>query len=435
MIIDDEQQLKLITSDSVYLYPVLLDDRLHKHHNPIIAFIIIDMDTRKSYCIANGHPDGIYNTKDLTFLKGRKVYCYNIAAFEYAGYDTTSYVDLNMLYYLQTNQGYNQEIDGLTQRYTRLYQSCHKINALIPLGKHEETANKILNNIWIKDGVHGLTFYQQDLRLAFHNIEKNGLAVVEKDFDIRFGKNLSSVGSTAYTEYNYYTTTGRPSNRFGGINYAALTKEDDTRSLFISKNAVNGLLLELDFNAYHPRLIASIVDYDFGNNNVYEHLATYYANTPTPTKKQIVEAKEATFRQLYGGIQQQYKHIPFFAKTYNLAMHLWDTMNTVGYIESPISGRRLQLTNFKDINAGVVLNYFIQMYETESNVLILSKIHKLLDGYITKPVLYTYDSILFDVERSELEYLRNTVIPQSIDINKFPIKVSVGNTYNSLVVS
>ena len=32
-----------------------------------------------------------------------------------------------------------------------------------------------------------------------------------------------------YSEYNLFTSTGRPSNRFGGINFAALNKKDGSR--------------------------------------------------------------------------------------------------------------------------------------------------------------------------------------------------------------
>ena len=38
-----------------------------------------------------------------------------------------------------------------------------------------------------------------------------------------------------YSEYNPYTTTGRPSNRFGGTNFAALNKTDGSREKYISR--------------------------------------------------------------------------------------------------------------------------------------------------------------------------------------------------------
>ena len=72
------------------------------------------------------------------------------------------------------------------------------------------------------------------------------------------------------------------------------------------------------------------------------------------------------------------------------------------------------------------------MYETETNVLILKNIHQRLVDRKTKPILYTYDSILFDVDNSELDYLLEGVLPNSIDLNKFPIKIKRGASYKTL---
>ncbi len=38
-----------------------------------------------------------------------------------------------------------------------------------------------------------------------------------------------------WTEYHPYTLTSRPSNNFGGINYAALNKDDGSRDRFVSR--------------------------------------------------------------------------------------------------------------------------------------------------------------------------------------------------------
>lgn len=433
MVVDSVHQLEQFKSEAVFLYPVLKDNRLHNHANQIIAFVVIDLATRKPLTISNGHPEGIFNTNDLSFLKDSKVYCYNTMAFKYAGYDVSNYIDAQMQYYLYTNTGYNQSIPTIITHYSRAYSNCNRINELVSLYKHEEAALEVVNESWVKEIQPGLHFYQNDLLDAFYQIEQNGIGIKQEGFDERFGSTLSRIGNQCFTQYNYYTTTGRPSNRFGGINFAALNKEDDTREFFISKNP-NGSLVELDFNSYHPRLIAELINYDFGNDNVYEHLATYYHNTQTPTQEQIESAKEGTFRQLYGGIQQQYLHIPFFSKTNDMAKYLWKEANDKGYVESPISGRRLVIDNYQDINANVLFNYFIQMYETETNVMVLKKIHKMLEGKQTKPVLYTYDSILFDVDNSEIDYLLGEVIGKCIDLDKFPVKIKRGNNYKFLTV-
>lgn len=433
MIVDNIQQIQEFNAQSVFLYPILRDDRLHNTANSIIGFVCIDVDNGNVLTIPNGHPEGVFNLGDFNFLENCKVYCHNKVALEYAGYDTSNFIDTLMQYYLYTGVGFSIDTPSIVNHYNRQYHSCYRINELISLYKHEEIALSIFEQSWVKSIQPGLSFYQEEMVNAFVKIEQNGIAVDVEKFTTRFGKNLSLIENKAYTHYNFFTTTGRPSNRFDGVNFAALNKEDDTREVFVSRFE-DGQLVEIDFNSYHPRLIAQIVDYDFGSENAYKHLACYYYNTENPTQDQIEEAKEKTFRQLYGGIQQQYLHIPFFNKTNDMAQYLWSKAKEDGYLESPISGRRLILSNYRDLNAYTLFNYFVQMYETETNTLILKSLHEHLSHTKILPVLYTYDSVLFDTHKEELDQLITKIIPQCVDLKKFPIKIKYGSTYKNLSV-
>ena len=428
MIIDNVSQLAIFANKSVFLYPILQDGRLHGIANKIIGFVLIDTQTKSTYSLSNGHPDGTFSSADLSFLDSSKVYSYDTLLFKYAGYDTSKFIDVKLQQYLQTNQIYNFETPDILRHYTRWFYDCYKLGLLVPLQKHEEIAYNIFENSFIAEEQPGLEFYQHDLINTFYKIEHNGLKIDSNLFTDRFQKTDSRVGDYSYTQYNYYTTTGRPSNRFGGVNFAALNKEDNTRECFVSRYE-DGILVEIDFNSYHPRLIASLIGYDFGEDNVYEHLAKHYNNTQTPTKEEISKAKEATFRQLYGGIQRQYLHIPFFNATNNLAQLLWNEAETKGYIESPISGRKLIKANYQDIDCYVLFNYFIQMYETEHNVMLLKDLFNALEEDIL-PVLYTYDSILFDLPKSKLKSLQDA-LDKTIPTN-FPYKIKTGTNYNCL---
>lgn len=433
MIIDNEQQLSQLKGGSYFLYPVLQDNRLHSIARKIIAFILIDTQTKKSYSISNGHADGIWHTSDLSFLKDREVFSFDTLLFKYAGYDVSNFKDAQLQYYLNTNKSYNFETPQIINHFRKSFGNCNMIGSLVSLQKHENIALDLFEKTFIKDPQPGLDFYQDKMLDAFYQIEKNGIKIDEPLFDTRFGKTFSKHEGFSYTQYNYYTTTGRPSNRFDGINYAALNKDDDTRECFISRFD-GGSLVEIDFNAYHPRLIASLVGYDFGKEDVYEHLAKHYHDTDTPTKDQVKAAKEATFRQIYGGIQKQYLHVPFFKATKELAEQLWAFAKEHGYVESPISGRKLILANYQDITLYTLFNYFIQMYETETNVLVLEMVHENLKDMQTKPILYTYDSILFDVPVDEFDKLVQDVLPQCINADRFPFKIKHGSTYKNLHV-
>ena len=76
--------------------------------------------------------------------------------------------------------------------------------------------------------------YNRDITDVYYYLESNG---------------IHTTGGIEYTQYNLFTSTGRPSNTFNGINYAALNKEDGSRNRFISRFE-NGMLVEFDFDAY-----------------------------------------------------------------------------------------------------------------------------------------------------------------------------------------
>jgi hypothetical protein len=109
-------------------------------------------------------------------------------------------------------------------------------------------------------------------------------------------------------------------------------------------------------------------------------------------------------------------------------------MITHGYVDSLISGRRLLMSNYQDITEYTLFNYYIQMYETEKNAIVLKTILEYLQTYLLKsvPVLYTYDSILFDVHPDELDTIVTHLIPSCIDTDAFPIKLKKGLNYKNM---
>lgn len=436
MIVDKKEQLEHFANKTLFLYPILQDARVHSVLANVLGFVLIDVHSKQTYSLSVSHPDGTfhYSDKTLGFLQNSLVYSYDTSILNYCGYNTDKLIDCELQYYLFCNQSYNFENPSIVLHYNRVFPNCNLIGGLIGLQKHEQIAYELFEKTFVQQLQPGLEFYQKQLFNAFHKIEKNGLQIDSTVFAERFGQTNARVGDKCYTHYNFFTTTGRPSNRFGGINFAALNKEDQSRECFVSRFGEQGRLVEIDFNAYHPRLIASLIGYDFGTDNAYEHLAKLYFNKPSPSASDVRMMKEATFRQIYGGIQSQYLSIPFFYAANELSDELWRVFNVQGYIESPISKRRLYSRNYSDIDRNTLFNYFIQMYETESNVLILNKIHERLKHFNSVPVLYTYDSILFDIPLNEQSELVNDILPACVDLNRFPVKIKSGAIYKDIAV-
>jgi len=433
MIIDNVQQLETLRGRDVLLHPIPLDNRLHPSCTSIIAFGIIDVTTKESFIVSKAHPEGVFHVTDLNFLT-QKIYTTNRALLISNGFQEFDY-DLEMLHYLRTNKGYEVHQSPMVSLYNRTLSQCFKTNALIDLTKLEEQTTELYRNCFSLDHPDGLAFYSNTLKQSLIKIQQNGIKVDVDKFQEVFGNSFALNGDMCYTQYNFYTTTGRPSNRFGGINFAALPKEDSTRECFVSRFE-DGVLLELDFNSYHPRLIADIIGYNFGDADVYSHLAQHYHNTDQPTEAQIVQAKEDTFRQLYGGIRKEYLNIPFFQATNAFSKEIWKHMQEHGYVDSLISGRRLKIANYKDITEHTLFNYYIQMYETEKNAIVLKNILEYLQTYLLRsvPILYTYDSILFDVCPDEIDAIINQLIPSCIDIDAFPIKLKKGLNYKNMTL-
>ena len=104
--------------------------------------------------------------------------------------------------------------------------------------------------------------------------------------------------------------------------------------------------------------------------------------------------------------------------------------NEKGFVKTPISRRRLLKGNYKNITPQKLFNYYIQAFETEYNITLLSRIFSFLKDKKTKMVLYVYDSMLFDFSledgKETLQSLKKLIS------SDFPIKLKKGNIYSSL---
>ena len=289
------------------------------------------------------------------------------------------------------------------------------INRIVPIVKHYEACEKNYNNLkqHINEPVN--KFYNNRVPLVFNSIERNGIQVNRELFKHHFNQDW---GDKVYTQYNYRTTTTRPSNRFGGVNFAALNKENECRKSFISKN---DKLIEIDISAYHPTLAASLINYTFNDGDIHKSFAKMYG---VDYKK----SKELTFKQLYGGVFKQYQHLEFFSKIQTYINDMWDKFQNEGFIKCPISEYKFEKDKLDNMNPQKLFNYLLQNLETSKNVCILWDIIKLLKRTKTKLVLYTYDAFLFDYDETEEGVLNQ--IKSVFKEHKLNIKISDGSNYD-----
>jgi hypothetical protein len=251
------------------------------------------------------------------------------------------------------------------------------------------------------------------------DIERFGIRVDREKFIDRWPQAQKQLnGDTVYTEYNPFTVTGRPSNRHGGVNYAALNKSDGSRDCFVS----DGIFLQMDYDAYHPRLIGKMVGYELPDTSVHQWLAEQYGCD-------VAEGKGITFRLLYGGIDDEFRQIPYFDKVADFIEGFWKESVIRGYIQTP--NRHIPISWVEQPNAQKVFNYLLQAVETETNVDKMVKILDYIKGSGISLELYTYDSFLFDVpadtDKSVIKGLKDI-----IEDGGFPIKASWGKDYGNV---
>ena len=251
--------------------------------------------------------------------------------------------------------------------------------------------------------------------MVFNAIERNGIRIHNETFSEYFHP---VDGEYVHTQFNLKTTTTRPSNKFKNVNYAALNKENGCRKSFIPRN---NRFVEIDISAYHPSLAASLIGYDFANIDIHAHFATLY-------NVDYKKSKELTFKQLYGGVFENYRHLEFFQGIEKYVGETWCKFESDGFVECEVSGYRYEKENLQNMNPQKLFNYLLQNLETSMNVRILWDMCVILRKCKTKLVLYTYDSFLFDLDDSEEGILDE--IREVFKKYKLNIKEIEGYDYN-----
>ena len=361
----------------------------HPSQNSIIGFYVRPIQGHKGHILPTSHPEceNIFEDEIYLWLKGLEtIYVRDKKEFLH-------YTILKQL--VDITLGSPPYILPQTTAHSTLYRrfpDLLTVNQLVPITKHYEVCEQVYDDLEHRVNTAVNPFYNDRAALVFNAIERNGIKIDKNEFEKHFHPVEDEY---VYTAYNYKTLTTRPSNKFGGVNYAALSHKDGSRKSFIPRN---NRFVEFDIGAYHPTLAAMLVDYEFGDKDIHKSFAEMY-------KVDYAKAKELTFKQLYGGVFDNYKDLPFFKATSEYIRTTWETFQTEGVITCPISNYEYKNDVLEDMNPQKLFNYILQNMETSLNIEILFRIFTLLKGMNTKLVLYTYDSFLLDVDDSELDVL------------------------------
>ena len=401
------------------------NDNFHPSLTELSLVYIRPLDDKKGYILCIDHTEsfGIDKTEILDWLlyhTGKLWILDKKEAMHWMYPLSDKLLDVNFIDFVNTTDISTR----CTDYYYHQYPSLPNINCLIPISKHYEECEAIFNRVLPITKQYTLTntqFQFQNFRTTdvFYQIEKNGIKA-DKNCYIEYYKdklqypqyNISK--GKLYTQYNLYTTTSRPSNTFNNINFAALNKDNGERRCYKPEF---DKFVELDFQGYHPRLIGEMVEWHFPNDkNTYELLGQLLNVTQQ-------EAKELTFKQLYGGVWADYVDKPFFKQVNMFIDDMWDEYQ-YGKSYSTVNKT---FTLDEDITPNKLFNYVVQSTETSTNVELLELVLKYLENKETKLILYTYDAFLFDYCAED-----GNIFADITQILQYPVSIKQGNTYHGL---
>ena len=406
--------------------------------SPSILFIH-DFLTKKNYSFSFNHPDSVPQFDDLIFRKflatvPNRKWTLDKKTFDHV-IETPNVCDANLVSWMKTNEIFEiSDYDTPAHHLIRKNSSGHdQMNLIVPLMKHQESFTDLVSDMTelLRGYEPDETFFRfNDLILGtLGELERQGIFVARDLFIKRFNIDPGP-HDIVWSHYNSYTSTGRPSNSYNGVNYAALNQSDGTRKCFRSRYGKDGCMVVLDYTTFHPRIVSRLIKFDIPLDvDIYAYLAKLYFHKSEVDETDIKNSKALTFRQFYGGIDDKYLHIKYLASIRNFTNEQWALFNSNGYVLTPFFGRKIATKHISEPNPPKIFNYILQAAEGE---IAIPKIRPVLD-YLkdkhTRAVLYTYDAVLYDFYKPDgVETIRELRRIMSFD-GKFPMKTYAGETY------
>lgn len=418
------------------------DDRcFHTATSKPTAVLVRDLETDKTYSISLGHPDCNFVPSKEKLIKNfqqrYQVWAFDKkSTFQLLPIDNLHDIDL----WSHLEDAWTIDVNNYeTAAHKLIRRNNHRqrnINDFVPLLKHQEMFDNMCDEVRTRYAFpverNGGFIKENKWTLeTLARLESTGIHINPECFRNHFDATIYD-GDLVYSQYNIYTSTGRPSNRFDNVNYAALNKNDGARKCFTSRFGENGKMVLMDYSAFHPRIISHITKFPIDiNTDIYEYLGEAYFGRKV-TEYDMDEIKSITMRQFYGEIEKRFEHIKYLAHAKEFKEKYWKDFQENGFIKTPLFKRAITNKHLLDPNINKLFNYILQATETEIAVSMLMLVIDYLKSFKTKAVLYTYDSILFDFYKDE----SGEVLPKIIQImkleNHFPIKIYEGDSYDSL---
>ena len=429
-IVETDEQIQLLKNlgrKGGYVEVVSSNDNYHPLLTTTVAVYLRPLDHHEGYILPITHDEGLNLTKDCVydilkqyttlFTLDKKELLYHFIL--------PSVTDISLLYSM-TN--YNRlelpRSNPTCNWYYNRFQEFKEINAIIPIAKLFEKCEQNYNSInsILQYAIpNGFEFYNKTATLVFFMIERSGLRITYQSFIDLFKPNnpvYNIEDNIAYTSYNLYNTTSRPTNAFNSVNFAAIPKAPEFRKTIIPQNDV---FVEMDFDGYHLRLLCEQIGYELTQESAHVQLARLYFGKDEIAEDEYAKAKQINFHAIYGKIPPEYAFLDVFDKIQTYIDKLWKQFQEQGYVEDPISGKRFT-QQLPDMHPQKLMNYMMQSLETSRNITILKDVLMFLQKKKTKLALYTYDAFVFDFDKEDGKDTLESLEQIMNQGQKYPIK-------------
>lgn len=405
----------------------------HYHPKLTSASLVYYNNGEKGYMLCVNHSESFsLDSKDVEkFLNQHETIYLVDAKYHSYFFRLNRVVDANVI--MMNSDNKLKDFDCDTQFHRNFYQTRRdlpNVDALIPIAKQYEKCECFYDQVKYLMGLESYdTAYDKLIQDAYKHVEQNGIGVkieyIEKNYELK-NASCAVLDNVIYNSYNLNNVTARPTNSFAGINFLAIPKDGEVRRCFVP---TNDFLVEFDFDAYHLRLLANLLGIEVDQDvSLHSQMASQYFNKPIEqvTEEDYKLSKTITFQQLYGGIEDQYKHIPFLE---NLDLYIdkeWKKYKSQRSYVLP-TGRVIRESSTMRKNK--LFNYILQNLETKNNVEKILSIQELLKDKKTKLVLITYDAFLFDFSVNDG---KDTLvdIKRTLEKNGFKTKHKYGKDYS-----
>jgi len=419
---EKDQFLEYWNNEQSTIIPIWEDLEKHPMNNRL-SFLYVRF-SNIDFILPFNHNDCESLTIDLS-LSTQNKWIWNKKGFLQTDINIEKLKDVQTALFFEQNKLYPfvDKLEVLTNFYNRL-GIRDDLGKSIPIMKWGEVLREIVGE-WVKQIKNlplneniGKNWVDDTMIPILSQIERKGIRVDTEKFLDRWPNHQNSLLlGNIFTEYNPYTITSRPSNRHGGVNFSALNKKDGSRESFIPRDGK--LFLQFDYDAYHVRIIGKLIKHKLPDTSVHQWLADQYGCD-------YDESKGRTFRILYGGVSDEDRKIPFFNKVDKFIYKVQEDGVKNGYLQTP-KGRKIPLGWIEKPTSQKFFNYLLQATETEFNIEVMDKLRK---ERLPLPILYTYDSFLFEFDDSEVKTIKK--VKSVLESYGFPVKADWGKNYGEV---